>query len=1327
MKRKGLISVLAVSTLGLLSVGVATLNEVSTASAQDQAVSQIAWMEDGGSVRFGSAGNGLRFTMQIRASAFDENATYGILIAPEDGYDLTEEKVFGKKAIYNWAEKDENGNWKEYVPEEGKTQIVNLVTEGFNDDTVKIDGEEVAVKEFYGSLVNLDESNFAREFRAVGYIRTGTEGNYDYTLVGDSDNVRSMAYVAQLAIEDKSDKAPTQSQKDDLQKTYLDKVADVSASYVQEYYLEQADGSYAKIDVLTEVLSEYNGATTKIGTQVSFVGKEIAGYEQVEGKGVLTGKVYANDNLVLKGYYKVVVSKQDLGLVNVTETSSISLRELAGATKKMYQVYGNGQVEVSVVSGDTLDISALKGQYKVCGINEYGSIVSSLSFDAYNANESAVWNDGTPVEAVALRAVNSAEALTETTVAVANELPENATGTQYYEVVGGAERYGFTLNGLHSKAYYEKFVGACLYLTFEYYMTAESLNESVVLQAMQTGLVGTEVWTDVNCGEWTKASVALETLLENWDEALLTVGDFYKSVDGEIGAIVGGNSAVKESHLYIGNFALEADLSNVEAIQGVNRMVEVENGEYDLENLLTESEAVQFEGFKGMGEITWTLTSPSAVITLDSSVVDFSTTTKRLYTVTASIGETVLYTAKIDFYNANEFLWNDVIAVEELRIKTGANKITISVVDNPVGATGKYYQFAFGGTSGQFIYEPAHTKEYYSLFYGQNISISLDYYLDVDDNGTNVTFCGYSGGSQRKGKTWLTETVAFDTIYDRWDKFNGTDTGWQGSLMQVNTSLTDKNVYLGNFRASLTVGDVVAETEARLLDVKDMETYVLNNLLESAGVEENVYANKTVNWTLTPVYGGESVIITDGIANFKTLEKRAYNVSASLNVYGLQAPIYTGVLDIYDSEEGVIWNVSYRKEDILAKKTPAVAGVITDPTGRTGDYYQIDIVNSTLSAVFYPSHSKKYYSQYQGENISLHLEFYFESETTYLNTPLTGDSGINRVRRTWHADSITLDHLLGKWDRIMNTPNATNWEDVILNCVNGGMTATFYVGNFHFEISVNGAVADTTERLINLNGATSYELSNLLTSANVAENLYANETVVWTLTPVNGGSSIVITNGVADFSKMQKIAYNAVASIAKFGMQAIFYTGVVDFYDVNEGVVWNTMTSASSIIVEEGATGSIVDISTISEVNVKTGTFFMSSATNTNKIVVRPEHTKGYYQAFLDAGSDYTMSYEYTFVAYYGEYACNLVVGKYLTSTGLSGRKQYSPKSWSKASIGLSTLLANWDKLAGWQFISAEGDCHYYNDGTTKYVQCTATENRLYVGNITLTKVVTEA
>lgn len=1329
MKRKGLISILAVSALSFATVGMTTLQ---TAKAENQAESEIAWLEDGASVRFGAVGNGLRFTMQIKASEFDETATYGILIAPEDGYTLSEENVFGTNAIYNWAVKGEDGNWT-YTPETGKIQIVNLITEGFNDDVALVDGAEVAVKEFYGSLVNLNELNIAKEFRAVGYIRTGTEGNYDYTLVGDSDNVRSMAYVAQLAIEDTTDTAPTAAQKTQLQTMYVDKVTNNPASYTQEYYLQQANGEYVKIDELTETLNEYNGVATTIADPVAFVGKDISGYEQVSGKGKLSGNVYANDKLVLKAYYNAVEETQDLGLIDVTQTQSVSVAELTGATKKLYKVYGETLVEVADITEDALDITSLSGQYKVCGIGQYGGVASSITFDAYTADEQAVWSDGMPVEAVTLGTVNSDSALTKTSVQLATDLPDGAADTQYYKVTGGAERYAFTLNSLHSKAYYEQYTGLCLYLTFDYYMEAESLDENVTLQAMQTGVVGTSVWTDVNCNVWTKGSVALETLLANWDEALLTIGDFYKSVDGEIGAIVGGSSAVKESRLYIGNFALKTDLSSVEAIQGESRMVEVENGEYNLENLLTESEAVQFAGFKAMGNVTWKLTAPSYAVTLNGNTVDFATVTKRLYTVTAQIEDTLLYTAEIDFYNANEFLWNDVIAVEELRLKTGNNIVGISEVENPAGATGTYYQLTFGETASaaHIIYEPAHTKAYYELFYNKNISIKLDYYLDVANNNTNVTFCGYSGGKQRAGRTWLTETVAFDTIYDRWDKFNGSSTGWQDSLMQINGEPTNINVYVGNFRAILSAGDVVTETAARLIDLKGVERYNLHNVLEAAEVAQETYANKTLIWTLTPTNGDESVVITDGKVDNATFEKRAYNATASLSVYGLESPIYSGVLDFYDSSEGVIWNTSYSANDIIAKKDDtAVTGVATNPGGKTGKYYQIDITSKGLSATFVPSHTKAYYEQYTNANVILYLEFYFECETSeYLNTPLTNDSGINRKRLTWHQDNIPLDYLFSRWDSIMDPKIQGGWEQVILTCANSNIAATFYVGGFHFGVSVSDSVNETTERLVDLNGATTYDLSGVLTTADVNETVYKDKSVVWTLTSVYGGTPIQIPNGVVDFTKVGKKLYDVTASIEVFGMQAPFYTGKLDFYDVNDGLVWNTMSDVNSLVLADGATGSLVDISTVTDVNANTGTYFQSSATSFNKIMVMPEHSLGYYELFLTE-KDYTLSYQFAFIAYKDGTRCTYATGGHSACThsgsshaGSSGRcdwYQFASKAWKTVDYKLSALISSWSSLKTKVFLTTGGTNYTvtgYSGGQS------ATECRIYVGGFTFAEI----
>jgi hypothetical protein len=226
----------------------------------------------------------------------------------------------------------------------------------------------------------------------------------------------------------------------------------------------------------------------------------------------------------------------------------------------------------------------------------------------------------------------------------------------------------------------------------------------------------------------------------------------------------------------------------------------------------------------------------------------------------------------------------------------------------------------------------------------------------------------------------------------------------------------------------------------------------------------------------------------------------------------------------------------------------------------------------------------------------------------------------------------------------------------------------------------------------------------------------------------------VITGGVVDFSKIQKIAYNAVASISKFNMQAPFYTGVVDFYDVNDGVVWNTMTNVGSLIVADGATSSIVDISTISDVNANTGTFFESSAISLNQMMVLPEHTKSYYQAFLDAGSDYTLSYQFAFIAYKDGARCTYATGGHsacmgtgTSHAGSSGRcdwYQFASKAWKTVSYNLSALVSGWSSLNSKYFIKT-GGTNFTVSGLSGGQ--TATECRIYVGNFQTVEIVEES
>lgn len=264
------------------------------------------WLVPGARIRYADDGvTGISYRFQIKDSVYQSNKTdydavkYGILIAPKE-YDLSYENVFGNDAIYDWAEKDVNGD---YVYSGSKTRIVNLEATSLKADYAVVNGEKTAVRYFNGNMVNIKAANLTREFQAKGYFAYSTDGGVSYTyvdtLVGDENNVRSIVYVAQMAIQDESADAPTASQKELLETTYItETVLQTVTSYVTEHYT-RIDGN----DVL---LGSNLTENVKIGETVNAVENsfENYSYDAESEYNVLSGTVLANGRLVLKRYYR---------------------------------------------------------------------------------------------------------------------------------------------------------------------------------------------------------------------------------------------------------------------------------------------------------------------------------------------------------------------------------------------------------------------------------------------------------------------------------------------------------------------------------------------------------------------------------------------------------------------------------------------------------------------------------------------------------------------------------------------------------------------------------------------------------------------------------------------------------------------------------------------------------------------------------------------------------------------------------------------------------------------------------------------------------------
>ena len=174
-------------------------------------------MKSGASVKVGTD-NGLRFTAVLPASEYENGATYGMLIAPEDYVrtnDLTVENVFGENAVYDYAVRNEQG---EFVYFGTKTRIINVTYDTLPTD----ENGDYLIK---GSILSLKDNNIARNFVGRAYKRTGTDGSYVYEMANYAggnvgNNARSMFAVAKAAINSDRENAATKAF---LESEYIDK------------------------------------------------------------------------------------------------------------------------------------------------------------------------------------------------------------------------------------------------------------------------------------------------------------------------------------------------------------------------------------------------------------------------------------------------------------------------------------------------------------------------------------------------------------------------------------------------------------------------------------------------------------------------------------------------------------------------------------------------------------------------------------------------------------------------------------------------------------------------------------------------------------------------------------------------------------------------------------------------------------------------------------------------------------------------------------------------------------------------------------------------
>lgn len=771
------------------------------------------------------------------------------------------------------------------------------------------------------------------------------------------------------------------------------------------------------------------------------------------------------------GVEELTVKKQ-VKLLNLDDEDAYNLNDLlTSAEKAAFAEYRTqGEIVWNLlpvrsrtaieVDGELIDFTQIdKANYGVYahfikdGVKE---VVYGANVDFYDENDLFVWSTVSEKN-VSLINVSGASELERTSVSIAD--PENSalSGGTYYQITstGGSEAYTLDFTATHSKEYYQTFKGLNVYVTFDMYMEATANDPTT--ETVRAGFfsadgiyVNNEYYStadkhrgQISPNTWYTVKMPLDSfLLENWQDGMLHLESGF-DVNGSMGT-------VQETKLYVGNVQIGQDVSDLASDE---RMLNLQ-GQTQY-NLLTLFDAQTQETIANISGAKWTLypVRGGAGIEVDSTV-DFTQTPKGYYTVSVVRGQFVVCGTNVDFYDsADGFEWNTTYDANAVVIKSG--KATAEVVSDPKGAKGAYYKISTT-TGFMVMVSPSHSDEYYSSYQGKGISLLLDYYLDTTSNGTNVVFCGYTGGKQRTGSVWHTETIALDTLLTHWDSLNDAakKDDWKDVLITKVTSEA-MDVYVGNIRFDVTVEGAVQDTTVRLANFDGNTSYDLTKVLQASGVESALYADDAVAWTLTPVSKGNTAQITGNVATLTAVEKRAYNATANITRFGKEITIYTGVIDFYDDADGVVFNLNYDADDITIKldKAKVTKAVASNPAGRTGSYYQITTENEKFHAIIAFAHTKEYYQMMSEQTVA--FDVYVASAPTVDTLMAFATNTIVHVMGSqWKTVTISVQALLDNWDNIFNAGRTNDWKDAIL-MTRDATSTTIYFGNFRTTTGTN--------------------------------------------------------------------------------------------------------------------------------------------------------------------------------------------------------------------------------------------------------------------------------
>ena len=775
------------------------------------------------------------------------------------------------------------------------------------------------------------------------------------------------------------------------------------------------------------------------------------------------------------------VEDTELKLIDVVNTTSVDLfGEISEDGKALINKWARYGVTYTLTDaagkvielGNSSIISTVQANLKAYTLKAYvaGQLVYTGSIDLYDSTKAPVWNTVDTDGLAYVKSYKKGYSATTNTAVTDNASIAQIDGADYIKttftsITGGQEVYS-TIYALHSKEYYEQMLGGYGYvLSFDFYFSYNYVEgKSDTTDFHWFGLTG--VWrvgerdqkvdTTTRMSKKYNITISLDDLIAHWDEyngagpkhnhhsTGVVPYDYLISLCGQAQAV-----ARDEKSMFIGNLKL-IPTGTIDAITDeTTRLVDV-NGKstFDLANAINDEGKALLSKYPGMATYTITDMAGNVLDLGANSVID--TTVKanlKGYTLTVKVGESLAYTGYVDLYDsADAFEFNSVYKTDLSFVKlyegSAKDRGEVTFADGLLSAS--FATPRDGANDKVLKILPQHSKAFYEMHLGDGVNLEFDFYHVMGDgSNTSLSTCyrrfGHSGertniasGANNK----IHVKYSLDDIVANWDAYiapNGNDGTYGMLIRDVGWTWTgaankvDIDFFIDNFKTTITptITPVVDET-IFLEDVTGQETLAVKPFIINMSVKNYIEKCKTLGatYTLTNVSGEVFDLGADGYFDIDG-KYGQYTINGIVG----STVVYTGYIDIYSTEEDLVWNDATNVNAMLSladnhtstKKINASAVQFDDKDAMLIENYSGHGYFTLL-----PIHSKGYYARFlnQGYKISYSVylstadggnynQLFIYSKTT---TALSGAANAN----VWKSKSVSLDTVVSEWDYFVN-------------------------------------------------------------------------------------------------------------------------------------------------------------------------------------------------------------------------------------------------------------------------------------------------------------------